>query len=69
MNNGDREMLRAWGWFMIGLPAVIGWLAYGLAWLLQPRMGLGFPLPIEAAGYAMAAYYTLVCGIFVLGGR
>jgi hypothetical protein len=42
------------------LPAIIGWIAYGGAWLLQPRMGIGFPMPIEAAGYAVGAYYMIV---------
>jgi hypothetical protein len=56
----DKETARAWGWFLIALPAIIGWIAYGGAWLLQPRMGIGFPMPIEAAGYAVGAYYMIV---------
>lgn len=60
--NNDAEQGRAWFTFLLGLPALIGWAAYGLAWLLAPRL----PLPVDPlawAGFAVGCYYSILAFI------
>lgn len=55
----EAEQGRAWFTFLLGLPALIGWAAYGLAWLLAPRMPMPVT-PLDWAGSAVGAYYSII---------
>lgn len=46
-------------WIVIGIPAVLAWLAYGLCWLLEPRLAAEVS-PIMWAGYAASGWYILM---------
>lgn len=48
-------------WFSIlaGVPAIMAWAAYGVAWLLGPHFAVA-PDPLVWAGYAAGGYYALV---------
>ena len=65
MSKNDAEQGRAWFTFLLGLPALIGWVAYGLTWLLAPRLPMPVD-PLSAAGAAVGAYYAVMAFI-VLG--
>lgn len=54
-----KEEGRAWFTLLIGLPALIGWIAYGMAWVLEPRFP-GLITPIQAAGGAAGIYYSIL---------
>lgn len=47
----------------VTIPAVLAWLAYGLCWLLAPRMATE-QSPIVWAGYAAGGWYLLWAVIF-----
>lgn len=61
----DEEDARAWFAILGGIPAILAWVAYGLCWLLDPRIA-GEQDPITWAGYAVGAYYAIVL-TFVVG--
>ncbi len=68
---GDKDEGRAWFALLGGIPAVIAWAAYGLCWLLEPRLASEQD-PIVWAGYAAGAWClivaTFVCGPIMLIG-
>ncbi len=51
---------------LLGIPALIAWIAYGLCWLLDPRIA-GVQSPAEWAFNAAACYYMILLSIFALG--
>lgn len=55
----DEEEGRAWFALLGGIPAIIAWAAYGLCWLLAPRLA-GEHDPLQWAGYAAGAWYMIV---------
>jgi hypothetical protein len=54
--NSDNGALRAYGWIWIGIPSVLGWIAYGLAWLLAPRIAEAVD-PLVWAGNTVLVWY------------
>lgn len=52
-------------WLGAGVPAIIGWVVYGAAWLIGPRFP-ELPDPLMCSGYAVGAYYILI--FVILGG-
>lgn len=52
--------------FLFGTPALLGWLAYLLAWLLDPRMA-GVQDPLQWAGAVALGYYMVIglLGLFL----
>lgn len=62
---------RAWFAVLGGVPAIIGWIAYGLAWLLGPQLAVQ-PDPLLWAAYGVGGYYLLlvsvtVCPLILMG--
>lgn len=58
----ENEEGRAWFTILAGLPATIAWAAYGVGWLLAPR--LSFPVdPLAWAGCAAGAYYAIAWSV------
>lgn len=58
----DKEEGRAWFALLGGIPAIIAWLAYGLCWLLDPRIA-GEQDPLMWAGYAAGGWYMIAAMI------
>lgn len=61
-----------WAWALIGIPAVLGWLAIGIGWLVAPRLTVEIA-PLVWGMFAVAGWYgLLICcvsgwaGLFVL---
>lgn len=61
----DAEEGRAWFAILGGIPAILAWIAYGLCWLLEPRL-VGEQDPLLWAGYTAGTYYLIVA-TFVVG--
>lgn len=58
---------EGWGWFafLAGIPAILGWAAYGLAILLAPHL-TATPDPLIWAGYTVGVWYGIVA-LFTVG--
>lgn len=52
-------------WIIIGIPAVLAWLAYGLCWLLEPRLAVEVS-PIVWAEYAAGGWYAILIAFWTL---
>lgn len=48
-----------------GIPAILGWLAYGLCWLINPRLAAEQD-PLIWAAYAAGGWYAF--WVMILGG-
>ena len=49
----------------LGIPAVLAWIAYGLCWLIEPRL-TSEQDPLLWAAYAAGGWYVLMA--FIIGG-
>ena len=49
----------------LGIPAVLAWIAYGLCWLIEPRL-TSEQNPLVWAAYAAGGWYVLMA-VFVGG--
>lgn len=58
MMNEGKELLKFHGWVWFGVPAVLGWLGYGIAWLLAPRFA-DFPDPLQCAWMLAGGWYAI----------
>ena len=54
-----REEGRAWFALLAGVPALLGWVGYGLAWLLAPHLPAQ-PDPLIWAACAAGGWYALL---------
>jgi hypothetical protein len=43
----------------IGIPAMIAWIAYGLCWLIEPRLATD-QNPLIWAAYAAGGWYLII---------
>lgn len=59
------EQGRAWFAILAGIPAILGWVGYGLAILLAPHLGTA-PDPLHWAAIAAGGWYLIVL-TFVVG--
>lgn len=59
------EQGRAWFAILAGIPAILGWVGYGLAILLAPHLGTA-PDPLHWAAIATGGWYLIVL-TFVVG--
>lgn len=59
MSRSDQEAGRAWFALLAGIPALLGWVGYGLAWLLAPHLDTD-PNPLLWAAYGAGAWYALL---------
>lgn len=50
-------------WALLGGPAILGWVAFGVAWLLAPRLG-GEVVPLMWAFWAVAGWYGFLALVF-----
>lgn len=55
---------RAWFAILAGIPAILGWVGYGLAILLAPHLGTA-PDPLHWAGIAAGGWYLIVLTVAV----
>ena len=53
-----------WFGLVLGFPALLGWLAYGICWLLDGRLGGGTDA-LFWAGSAVAIYYALMISLVI----
>ena len=51
-------------WLLLGIPAILAWIAYGMAWLLAPHL-VGEVSQIHWALYTAGGWYLI---LFVLAG-
>jgi len=63
-NKRDETGLSHVGWLALGIPAVLGWFAFGLAYLLAPHLGVD-PTPLRWAGGTVLCWYLLMALIFL----
>lgn len=66
MRNPNEEG-RAWFALLAGVPAILSWAAYGVAWIAAPRFP-GLPSPIECAAGTAGFYYALVMVLLFIAG-
>ncbi len=65
MSRNEASEGRAYFALLLGVPALLAWLAYGFAWLIGPHLAVE-PSPLLWAGYAAGGYYLMIA--FVVGG-
>ena len=65
MSNNQSNEGRDFFTLGAGIPAILAWIAYGLCWLLEPRLA-GEQNPIVWAGYAAGGWY-LAMAVFIGG--
>ncbi len=63
------EGWNAFLWLALGIPAVLGWFAFGLGWLLDPHL-VAEVIPLVWAAYAAGAWYVLMLLLLlaIMGG-
>lgn len=50
---------NGWAWSLIGVPAVLGWLAVGICWFLEPRLAVEVS-PLAWAVWTVLGWYALL---------
>lgn len=60
----DKTEGRAWFAILAGIPAILAWAAYGLAWLIGPHL-VTPPDPLLWAGYTAGGYYLVLLALTV----
>lgn len=65
MTKAETQEGRAWFTMLAGPPAIIGWTAYGLAWLLGPRLPV--PADLSSGQATPTGTYYLIAAFIAFG--